>query len=349
MHDDSPGRIRLSVDEARGLSLRALCAIGYGEADATILAEHMLDAALCGYEYSGLPKILNVAEQLQRRPRPVPLRVLHETPVSARLDGGGETGMLTLHKATDIAIDKAGAHGFAVVGVNRTWMSGRGSFYVERLASAGLIGIHTVSSRMQVAPPGGRKASMGTNPIAFGFPTEGAPLLIDLGTSALMFTDLALRVRRGEALPDGVAIDAEGRPTTDPLLASLGAVLPFGGHKGFALALAMQALGVLAGSGDDADHSGYLLIAFKPDLLMPLADYQRELQTSLQRVKDTPRQPGVQEIRIPSERSHRERERLRREGIVVDQAIVEALEALATHPSPSMPAGAAWPPPAGRH
>lgn len=329
MHEESPGRVRLAVEEARALSLQALVSIGYAADEAAILADHMLDAALCGYEYSGLPKILNVAEQRALRPPARPLRVLHETPVSARLDGGGETGMLTLYRAADIAINKANLQGFAVVGVNHTWMSGRGSYYVERLASAGLIGIHTVSSRMQVAPPGGRRPALGTNPIAFGFPNEEGCLVIDLGTSALMFTDLALRVRRGELLPEGVAIDADGNPTQDPLLASLGAVLPFGGHKGFALALAMQAMGVLAGSGDDPDHSGYLLIAFKPDLLMPLDAYRRELQAGLQRIKETPRQPGVEFIRLPSERSRQQRERNLRDGIVIDAAIVTSLQQLA--------------------
>jgi LDH2 family malate/lactate/ureidoglycolate dehydrogenase len=328
MHEESQGRMRMTAEEARTLSLQALAGIGYTADEAAILADHMLDAALCGYEYSGLPKILNVAEQLDLRPPVRPLRVLHETPVSARIDGGGETGMLTLYRACNIAIDKASRQGFAVVGVNHTWMSGRGSYYVERIATAGLIGIHTVSSRMQVAPPGGRRPALGTNPISFGFPSEEDSLVIDLGTSALMFTDLALRARRGELLPEGVAIDAQGNPTQDPLLASLGAVLPFGGHKGFALALAMQALGVLAGSGDDPDHSGYLLIAFKPDLLMPLDDYRRELQAGLQRIKATPRQPGVNDIRLPSERSRQERRRNLRDGIVIDTAIANSLQQL---------------------
>lgn len=338
MHDDElPDRVRLSAEEAGTLSFLALQGLGYCAADAGILADHMLDAALCGYEYSGLPKILNLAEQRAMRPPPLPMRTVHETPVSVRFDGGGENGMLTLFRATEAAIEKAALNGFAVVGVNNTWMSGRGSFYVEKLACAGLIGIHSVSSRPQVAPPGGRHAAVGTNPIAFGFPNDGPPLLIDLGTSALMFTDLALRVRRGERLPEGVALDAEGNPTQDPLLASLGAVLPFGGHKGFALALAMQALGILAGSGDDADKSGYLIMAVKPDLMLPLAEYRRNLQLSLQRVKATPRQNGVAEIRIPSERSHRERERNRIEGIVVDRAIVAALQGFAVAKDPSWP------------
>ena len=207
-------------------------------------------------------------------------------------------------------------------------MSGRSAYYVERIARDGLIGLHTVSSRPQVAPPGAAGAAVGTNPIAFGFPSEAEPLVIDLGTSAFMFTDLMFRERRGESLPEGVAIDAEGRPTLDPALARLGAVLSFGGHKGFALGLAMTALGVAAGSGDDPEQSGYLVMAIKPDLLVPIDEYRRELTAMVERIKATPRQPGVNEIRIPSERAFRERTQRLREGIVIDRAVFDALRVL---------------------
>ncbi len=101
-----------------------------------------------------------------------------------------------------------------------------------------------------------------------------------------MFTDLALRARRGELLPEGVAIDVEGRPTRDPVLAQLGAALSFGGYKGFALAAAMQALGVFAGSGEDIEEAaGYLIIAMKPDLLLPLKEYRRDLSAAIERLK----------------------------------------------------------------
>ena len=328
MPAETSDRVQLSLVEARALSDKALSTMGYCKDDVRILSNHMLDAALCGYEYSGLPKILNLAEQRLVRPTPTEMRVIYETPVSTRFDGGGENGMLTLYRATQVAIAKAEVQGFSIVGVNNTWMSGRGSFYVELMARAGFIGIHTVSSRFQVAPPGGAKAALGTNPMAFGFPTEGDPLLIDMGTSALMFTDLALKVRRGEQLNEGLAIDADGNPTQDPLLASLGAVLPFGGYKGFALGLAMQALGILAGSGEDKEKSGYLLIAIKPDLMLPLVEYRCELQLSLQRIKATPLQPGVSEIRIPSERSYSERLKNTRGGITVDRDVMLALKRL---------------------
>lgn len=321
-------RRRLSVDEARDLSVRALLGIGYNRQQAEILAGHMLDAALCGYEYSGLPKILNLAEYREQRQPNGPMRVAHETPVSLMLDAAGHNGMLAVQDATERVIAKADAHGFAVVGVYNSWMSGRSAYYVEQIARAGLIGLHTVSSRPQVAPPGGMAAALGTNPIAFGFPTLMNPLIIDIGTSAVMFTDLALRVRRGEMLPEGVAIDAQGRPTRDPAEASRGAALPFGGHKGFALSLAMQALGVLAGSGFGAEGAGYLLLAMRPDLMMPLEQYRADLSATLERIKATRRQAGVQEIRIPSERAFAERAVNLRDGIEIDADIHEALQRL---------------------
>jgi LDH2 family malate/lactate/ureidoglycolate dehydrogenase len=142
-----------------------------------------------------------------------------------------------------------------------------------------------------------------------------------------MGTDLIFQERRKAVLPEGVAIDAHGRPTRDP--SQVHAILPFGGYKGFALALAMQALGVLAGSGlgDDKTY-GYLIMAIKPDLLLPLDDYRRHMSEMLASVKATPRQPGVDEIRLPSERAFRERARSLRDGIVIDRSIYDALLAL---------------------
>jgi len=144
-----------------------------------------------------------------------------------------------------------------------------------------------------------------------------------------MGTDLQFRQRLGIPLPEGVAIDEDGRPTTDAGAARRGAILPFGGHKGYALALAMHALGVLCSAADDQESTGYLFIAFKPDLFMPLDDYRRALAAEIAMIKATPRQAGVDEIRIPGERAYRERARLAREGIEIDRRIHDALIRLA--------------------
>ena len=323
-------RIHLSVADARALCEAALRGIGYDHAEAGIIADHLIDAALCGYEYSGLPKLLNILDNPHfNAPRQAP-RVLRETGVSVLIDGGNNTGMLALHYATNVAIEHARTQGFALVGVTNAWMSGRSAYFVEMIARAGLVGIHTVSAGPQVAPLGGAKAALGTNPIAFGFPMEGGPLVFDMGTSAFMGTDRQFRERLGIPLPDGVALDADGRPTTDPAAARGGALLPFGGHKGFGLALAMHALGVLCTPSPGAGNpSGYLFIAFKPDMFVPLEEYRRSLADWIAAIKATPRQEGIDEIRIPGERARRERARLTKEGIEIDRRIHDALTRLA--------------------
>jgi len=321
-----PGRIKLSVAEARALGEGALRGIGYNGDEARIIADHCIDAALCGYEYSGLAKILNVPDSPSFKQPRRPLKVLRETDVSVAYDGGNENGMLALYYAADATIKKAQAHGIALVSVTDSWMSGRSAYYVEMIAKAGLVAIHTASSSRMVAPPGGAAAVLGTNPIAIGVPSSRGPVVLDMGTSAFMMTEVLLRERLGEPLPEGVAIARDGTPTRDAAQARRGALLPFGGYKGFGLALMVQALGVLTGAATDQNSDfGYLFIAFRPDLLGPPDVAEQRVTELIERVKATPRQPGVDDIRIPSERAFRTRERLLRDGLVIDKLVHDAL------------------------
>src|SRR6266480_3714075 len=126
----SSDRIRLGVAEARQHSERALRGIGYDAEEARIIADHVIDAALCGYEYSGLAKILNIPEHRRFKHSRSPMKVLHETEVSALFDGGNNVGMLAMYHATRVGIEKAASRGIAVVGVTNSWMSGRSAYYV---------------------------------------------------------------------------------------------------------------------------------------------------------------------------------------------------------------------------
>jgi len=326
-------RIRMTAAEARALSEAAMRGVGYGDDDARILTDHVLDAALCGYEYSGLPKLLNVVDapdfQLPRRP----VTVVRQTRVTAMIDGGNNTGMVAAYRAAEATIERAQANGLAIVCLANTWMTGRSAYYCEMIARAGMVAIHTVASPPAVAPFGGARPALGTNPIAFGFPTESDPLVIDMGTSAFMATDLQFRDRLGMPIPEGVALGPDGRPTTDASAARQGALLPFGGpeggYKGFGLALAMDALGAMSAGVRPADVvSGYVFIAFKPDLFLPLEDYRREVTRRIGTIKAAPRQDGVEEIRIPGERGYRTRVRLTCEGIEIDRKIYNALRRL---------------------
>lgn len=323
------GRVKLSVPEARELAEGGLQAIGYNAEEARIIADHCIDAALCGYEYSGLAKILNIPEfakfKLPRRP----MKVLHETDVSIAFDGGNNVGMLALYYAAEATIKKAGGHGIAITTVADAWMSGRSAHFVEMIARAGFVAIHTAASSRLVAPPGGKQAVLGTNPLAIAIPTSREPIVLDMGTSAFMMTEVMLRERLGELLPEGVAIGPDGEPTRDAGLARRGALLPFGGYKGFGLALMIQAFGVLAGAGlDQESDDGYAFIAFRPDLIAPADVFAARVTQLIARIKATPRQAGVDEIRIPSERAFRSRERALGEGIEIDRLVFDALVAL---------------------
>src|SRR5437773_4837381 len=164
------GRVRLSVPDARDLAEGALRGIGYQDDDAHIIADHVIDAALCGYEYSGLAKILNLPEHRRFAQPRRQMRLIRETPVSALYDGGNNVGMVAMYHAANATIATAEDHGVAIIGVTNSWMSGRSAYYVEMIANAGLVAIHTASSGGSVAPFGGTKPVLGTNPIAFAFP-----------------------------------------------------------------------------------------------------------------------------------------------------------------------------------
>jgi len=229
-----------------------------------------------------------------------------------------------------MASAKAKASGIAIVGVHNSYYSGRNAYYVEQIVRDGLVAIHTASAKPHVVPPGGRRPALGTNPFSIGFPSANGPVIYDIGTASLMWGEVLLMARLGEALLEGIGFDAEGNPTRDAhAVAADGGVTPFGGHKGYGLSFAIQALGLLAGSasprGDVQDY-GFLFIAINPAVMLP--DFPTQMAELVAHIKATPRQPGVEEIRIPSERAFREREQRRIEGIVLDRKVVEALNAL---------------------
>jgi len=328
---DTPDTVRLSVSDAVALGARALQRAGYSGEDARIIVDQLVDNALCGYKFAGLPRILAIAGDEKTRQGRTPVKTVHETPLSALMDGGNNVGYIVAYKAAEVAIRKAHAGGMACVGAYNSYYSGRNAYFVEKIARGGLVAFHVASAKPRVLPLGGARPALGTNPICFGFPAENGPVIFDMGTAALMWGDVMLHAHLGEPLPEGIGFDEDGRPTRDANAALRGGVVPFGGHKGYGLSFAVQALGLLAGAalarGEVQDY-GFLFWAINPDVMLPGGDFKRQMSELVRKIKATPRQPGVDEIRIPSERAARERERRRKEGIVLERKVLEALQAL---------------------
>ena len=206
-------RVRLSAVEAQTLSEESLRKIGYDAEEARIIADHVVDAALCGYEYSGLPKILE-----RRRASPAAssrggrCARCARPPISALFDGGNNNGMVAMYRATQVAIAKAREHGFG--GRRREqFLDERPQRALRRDGRARRHGRHPQREQQPArAAPGSAGACDRHQSDRVRVPHRRTiRFVIDLGTSAFMGTDLIFQERRDAVLPEGVAIDAQGR------------------------------------------------------------------------------------------------------------------------------------------
>jgi len=329
---------RLTLDELRDLVVAGLVAHATHPDNARTVADALLAAEMDGQAGHGLSRVPFYAAQSSSgkvdghaRPRAEPVG-----PAAWRIDAGNGFAF----PAFDLALQKLAATvPDAVVGiatVSRSHHAGQAGYPVERLARGGLIGLMFSNTPKAIAPWGGTSPLFGTNPIAFAAPRLGAPpLVIDTSLSRVARGKIMLAARRGERLPEGWALDAAGRPTTDPEAALSGSMLPMGEAKGAALVLMVEILaaaltgarfGFEASSFFDAEGEppgvGQTLIAIDPQ---PLSGdtFATRLEALLAALLD---QPGT---RLPGAEKVARRERAAREGLVVAAPLLAELRELA--------------------
>ena len=302
--------VRLSQADARALAVAAFVRHGMPRDHAEAVAAHLVDAMVSGHAFAGLPRVPAIVAELVRKGPGGPIRVTRGTPVSAAIDGGDVNGYVVSLFAADKAIDIARSSGIAVVGASNTWFSGRLAYYVERMARAGFVAMHTANTTARVAPYGGADRILGTNPIAFGFPSGDEPVILDIGTSGVTWGEALLRLATGRPLEAGTALDRHGRVTTDAAAALEGAFLPWGGARGSCLAFAAQLFGILAGSDavlHETRNSGFFFLAFRPDLILPAETFAERVATLRETVQRSRPAAGHTEVRMPGDRSRQAR------------------------------------------
>lgn len=305
--------MRLTIEQARGLTSRAMESIGHDSEDARLIADHLLDCELRGVTYGGLARALSIAERIAATGvSRQPTRIVKESPVSASIDGGDRIGYVVAHRAAGLAIEKASDSGIAIVGAFNTWYTGMLSYYAEMATTRGLVSIIASNASPWVAPYGATEGRFGTNPICVGFPSVGEPVIWDIGTSAIMHAEVALADRLGQQLPDGVAFDAAGQPTRNPIAALAGAFAAWGGHKGSGLGIVVQLFGVLAGSPPlppELAEFGMIIITVRPDLLTSADEFVRRVAAYADSVRGARAVNGGPPVRMPFDRSREERKR----------------------------------------
>jgi LDH2 family malate/lactate/ureidoglycolate dehydrogenase len=246
-------------------------------------------------------------------------------PALVRVDAGGGFAQLAFERGLPILIDKAKACGIAALAINRCVHFAALWPEIEAITAHDLVALACTPSHAWVAPAGGTRPLFGTNPLAFGWPRPGTnPYVFDFATSAVARGEIELHRRAGKAIPEGWAIDRDGRPTTDAAAALAGAMLTFGGHKGSALSTMIELLaGPLIGdltsveslasdNGEGASPlGGELIIAMDPATFLGAA-----VVDSLQRAEVLFDGIVDQGARLPSQRRYEARARTPAAGMV---------------------------------
>ncbi len=315
--------MRVSVDELQDLTIRALRKSGYNDDETAKILDVVLYAQLRGNN-QGVVKL--AGDGMPRDPEAGEIEVEKETKLSALINGHKLHAMLVVNHATDMAIEKAKEYGIGLVGVHGiNTSSGAVGYYARRIASEGMIGFVCGGSMETVAAHGSSQPIFGTNPLAFAVPTEEQPLVLDMATSAMAYFGVIEAMLAGRKLPERVAYDKDGKPTTDAEAALEGALLTFdqGGYKGSGLSMMVQILtgplvgGSFTGTGDLAQNwAGHFVLAIGPELLGGLAELKRGVSQMITQVKATRKLPGVVEILVAGERGDRVAKTARTSGEV---------------------------------
>ncbi len=235
-----------------------------------------------------------------------------ETSVSYLIDAGGHIGICALHLAADLLVSKARTSGFAVVGIHNSSPPGTGpaGYYAERIARGGFIGMVFCGSSKMVAPDGSSERAFGSNPIAFGIPTGGEPMVLDMATSAMPVFKVAEALLKGELLPPNAGYDAAGVQTQAPKkILDCGALMTFDrGPKSSGLALMVEIFanaltgGCLPGDPDNQNW-GNLAMAIDPDLLVGRESFLKNVDRTMARIKGLKRTDPARDIYLPGELS----------------------------------------------
>jgi LDH2 family malate/lactate/ureidoglycolate dehydrogenase len=316
-----------------------LCTLGTPQDLAQFVGDSLVDANLAGHDSHGvllLPSYVRAVRAGDVRPAMRPV-VVERHGATARIDGAWGWGQPAMMLATETAIALGRESGIGVAIVDRCWHVGRIAPYVETIARAGLVGIAMVNTLPLVAPFGGRTRVLGTNPIAWAVP-RGArqePISFDAATSGIAGNKVRLAQAKGELVPPGFLLDGDGRPTQDPdALFRGGALLTFGGYKGYALSVLVQVLGRglmgIGATGYDGPQgaNGPLVFALNPTVFVPLDIFTSEVDAQCAALQSAPPADGVEAVLLPGQPELAIRCRRGHEGIPIPERFWNELLAL---------------------
>ena len=323
----------------------ALSQGGLPRDDAHTVGEFMIAADLLGADGHGIFRLPAYLTRLKAGGFNVnpDIRVERRTPATALLDGDNAMGHLVMKRAAEFAIEIASENGIGWVGAHHSNHAGIAGVYAMMALKQDMIGIYVaVGNANHMAPWGGTELLLSTNPIAVAVPGATLPVLLDMATTNVAYGKVKVAAQRGETMPEGWMIDAEGAPITDPTKAAGGSLLPIGGPKGYGLALIF---GLLAGTLNTAafgrdlidfnadtksvTNTGQFVVALDVKAFCEVTAFKQRVDEVRAEMKSSPLRPGFDDIRLPGERALAVHKKRSAEGIPLPAPLLQELDKVA--------------------
>jgi len=331
--------MNITPEQELSLIIDILTKFDVPEDQASIIAEVTLDGDLKGFSSHGIgrfPQYIKGLECGHIKPH-TDIVVEKETEATALINGNHGFGHVVTYQAMKMAIEKAKEVGIGLVGIHNSNHFGVAGYYSDMALMEDIIGIVTANTEPAVAPIGGKEPILGTNPLAIGIPSGSHYLSVDMATSASARGKLMEAKRLGEPIPENVALDSDGNPTTDPAEALKGSILPFGAHKGYALSLMIEVIAgplVRASYGKGVTGTadpevpctkGDLIAAIDPSKFVYIDQFKEEVDDLISELKSTPN------VMIPGDFEVLNVKRHQKEGIALDETLVQQLREIASN------------------
>jgi L-2-hydroxycarboxylate dehydrogenase (NAD+) len=337
---------RIPSQHLEAFVARALAAVGLPRSDAERAAELMIRADLRGADGHGIFRLPQYVRRIKAggmnvRPN---IRIAQETEATALVDGDNGMGHLALSFAARVAMEKAARAGIGWVGVRNSNHAGPAALYAMMPLARDMIGIYLAVGNANHMPPwGGVELLLSTNPIAVAVPAlEEQPIVLDMATSVAAYGKVKTKALRGEPMPEGWMIDAEGKSLTDPKRAADGFLLPIGDYKGYGLALVFGLLaGTLNGAAlgrdvidfnkDDTTptNTGQAIAALDVARFSAVETFKRNVDRVAREMRDSKKMSGVERIRLPGEQSHATFVERSAAGVPLNETLYKDLQRLA--------------------
>ncbi len=306
--------MRISIQELKKLSKKAISKYGYSAEESTVILDMLMYAQLRGND-QGIVKLID--KGIPKNERATTPTIEKETPTTAIINANFSMEAIAMEKAVAMVIKKAKEMGIAIVGTHTgAGSSGAVGYWSRKIANQGLVGITMSSYPFAMVPPHGSYEPMFcTNPIAWGVPTDNEPIILDMSSSGISFFGLLEAKTQGVQVAEGLGYDKEGNETTDPAeIMEGGAIRPFDkGFKGAGLALMVQIIGGALVGGEflnDSENGGNVVIAIDPEAMIGMQRFIEETTKMAKSIKQAKKLEGVEEVMVPGERGDKIRARI---------------------------------------